>query len=317
MMFKMKISLSLCLVCCCVLLRAQPLSKTQLPKILGEGIVSTGDYETHAAFSPTGDSLYFLKCTADLNSCAICVSYHIKGKWTSPVIVPFSGKYLDVDPFVTKDGNTLYFVSNRPVSNGDTLHNDWDIWKVTRTGSNWGKPIHLDAPVNSTASEFYPTIADNGNLYFGSGRPGGKGASDIYCARSVNGKFAEPENLGDAVNTANNEYEPFIAPDESYIIYMATIPAGLVNADFYTSYRIDGKWTKAIKMQAPFNSPATEWAPKVTRNGQHFYFGSTRNKVTDTLPQHETLPVFEKRLRATGNGLGDIYYVDFSAIKIK
>lgn len=288
----------------------------QVPQIFAEGIISTGDYETHPAFSPSGDTLYFLKCTADLVICTICISYRTNGHWSAPVTAPFSGKYFDADPFVTKDGNTLYFISNRPLHENDTLHNDWDIWKVDRRGEGWGEPVHLEVPVNSSGGEHYPTLADNGNLYFSSDRPGGKGGSDVYCARLVNGRYAAPENLGSGVNTPDNEYEAFIAPDESYLVYMATIPRGLANADLYSSQRLNGQWSPAKKIPGPVNSAATEWAPKVTRDGKYLFFSSTRNKVTDMLPARETLPVFEKRLNSAGNGLGDIYFIDLSTLEI-
>lgn len=285
------------------------------PQIFAEGIISTGEYETHPAFSPSGDTVYFLKCMPDLQVCAICVSYHQKAGWSTPVTVPFSGQYLDADPFVTKDGNTVYFVSNRPVKEGDPVKEDWDIWKVERTGNTWKEPFHLDTIVNSNGSEFYPTIADNGTLYFGSSREGGKGASDIYYSVLSEGKFTTPKNPGDSINTTDNEYEPFIAPDESYLIFMATIPKGLINGDFYISYKKDGEWSKAKKIRAPVNSAATEWSPKVTHDGKYFFFGSTRNKLNGALPEKETLETFEKRLRSAGNGLSDIYYINFSALK--
>lgn len=292
-------------------------TKSEQPQIFEEGVISTGDYDTHPAFSPSGDTLYFLKCLADANFCSICVSYKKDGKWSLPQVVPFSGRYVDADPFVTKDGNTLYFVSNRPVNEGDSAKADWDIWKTERTSSGWAKPTHLDSPVNSSGSEFFPTLADNGNLYFGSSVKGGKGGSDIYVSRFINNKYTAPENLGDSLNTADNEYEPFIAPDESYLIFMATIPNGIINADFYISYNLNGKWSKAKKLSSPINSNATEWGGKVTRDGKYFFFGSSRNKIIDVLPQRENMQQFEKRLNATGNGLGDIYYIDFSPLKLK
>src|SRR5882757_5440572 len=93
-------------------------NKAQSPHIFEEGIISTGDYETHPAFSPSGDTLYFLKGLPDANFFSICVSYRTNNKWSSPQIASFSGKYTDADPFVTRDGQTLYFVSNRPVYEG-------------------------------------------------------------------------------------------------------------------------------------------------------------------------------------------------------
>ncbi len=264
------------------------------PDTFMPGIISTNEYDSHPAFTPSGDTLFFIRCSADINTCSsIYVSYKRNQKWTNPVVATFSGKYYDADPFVTKDGKTIYFVSNRPLKDGDSLKADWDIWKSELTASGWTNPIHLDAPINSSADEYYPTLSDNGTMYFGSTRAAGKGGSDIYSSRLTDKRYASPENIGDSINTLDNEYEPFIAPDESYLIFMATVPKGLINADIFMSRNIGGKWSKAQKINSPINSNAIEWSPKVTRDKKYFFFGSTRN------------------------GLGDIYYVDFSALKLK
>jgi len=289
--------------------------KSKKPVIFEEGKISTGDYDTHPAFTPSGDTLYYLKCAPDASFCSIVVSYKKNLEWSEPEVVPFSGQYSDADPFVVKDGRSLYFVSNRPVTEGGPEKQDWDIWKTELTSGSWGKPVHLDNNINTEGSEYFPTLADNGNLYFGSSGRKGKGRADIFVSKLINNKYSEPENLGDSINTADNEYEPFIAPDESYLIFMATRPNGISNADFYISYHINGKWSKAKKLPEPVNSAATDWGGKVTRDGKWFFFGSNRNPITVMLPKRENMQAFKKRTTSAGNGLGDIYYVDFSAIK--
>ena len=124
------------------------------PQIFGAGVISTGDYDTHPAFAPDGETLYFLKCTADINTCTICVSYFKNNRWTEPTVAPFSGKYWDVDPFVTKDGKTIYFSSNRPLKEGDPPKADTDIWKGEVTSAGWGARVRLNSPINSTGSEY-------------------------------------------------------------------------------------------------------------------------------------------------------------------
>jgi hypothetical protein len=80
---------------------------------------------------------------------------------------------------------------------------DMDIWVMDRTeGGDWGEPRNLGAPVNTTASEWFPTVAAGGTLSFGSGRPGGHGRTDRYRARRAGGTLAGPENLGPGVNGA-------------------------------------------------------------------------------------------------------------------
>jgi hypothetical protein len=287
------------------------------PALFAEGIISTGDYETHPAFSPGGDTVYFLKCMPNLSASAICVSYRNDNGWTSPSIVSFSGKYFDIDPFVTKDGNTIYFVSNRPFNKTDTLNSSWDIWKTKRNGNSWSEPVHLDSQINSIADEHYPTLSDNGTLYFGSERNGGRGGADIYCATSTNdGSFAAVVNLGDSINSSSSEYEAFIAPDETYIICMAT-PNTLSNADLYISYKTNDAWSRLNKIDGPANSSTTDWGPKVTRDGRYFFFGSTRASQTTIPGNPETISTYERRLRMPGNGLSDIYYMDPTALSAK
>ncbi|HTD95009.1 MAG TPA: hypothetical protein VK644_14385 [Chitinophagaceae bacterium] len=273
------------------------------PALFAPGVISGDDYETHAAFSPGGDTLYFLKCATDLSRSAIYVSIFSNNKWSEPSIVSFSGKYIDIDPFVTADGNTIYFSSNRPVHEGDTARSDMDIWKTDRMRTGWGKPVHLGEAINSPTDEYYPTLTDAGVLYFGSARSGGRGSSDIYRSAPVNGDFITAENIGTVINTPDNEYEPFIAPDESYLIFMATIPTGLKNADLFISYHRGKTWSVPEMINNGVNSPAIDWGPKITRDKKYLIFGSTRDRNING------------KIKPT-NGMGDIYQVDVSSLNI-
>lgn len=284
------------------------------PKIFAEGIISTGDYESHPAFSPGADTLYFVKSNPDVSKWTICVSYYRNKKWSEPEIAPFSGQYMDADPFFTKDGKTLYFISNRPIKKGDPVKADMDIWKMERTSKGWADPQRLDGSVNSDSSEYYPTLTDDGTLYFGSRRNGGRGNADIYRSRSEDGVYQKPENLGEAINTEGSEFEPFISPDENFLIFMAARPDHLDHADLYISYRKNGSWTVAEKLPFPFNTKATEFSPKLTRDGKYFFFASARNRNPSTTPQPETTDEMNKRLKSVGNGLCDIYQVNASVL---
>ena len=71
------------------------------------------------------------------------------------------------------------------------------------------------------ATEWSPSVAANGNLYFGTTREGGKGRDDIWMSRLDGGRYTTPVNLGDSINTRFGEVEPWIAPDESYLIFSA------------------------------------------------------------------------------------------------
>ena len=91
-----------------------------------------------------------------------------ESSWDAPSIASFSGTYKDLEPFLSQDGLTLYFVSNRPISDTSSAPKDFDIWYVERESQDapWSKPQNLGAPVNTEHNEFYPVITNSGNLYY-------------------------------------------------------------------------------------------------------------------------------------------------------
>src|SRR3569833_3845451 len=277
-------------------------SKNLVPQIFQPGVISKGDYESHGTFTPTGDTLYFIKCSYDLKISAICVSNKRNSKWTDPHVASPPGPPPAAAPPAAPAGPALYFMSNRPLMEGDPVKDDTDIWKVIMTQNGWSAPIHLDAPINSGKDEYYPTLADNGDIYFGSTREGGKGGSDIWCCKYRDGKYQPAENLGDAVNTEYHDYEAFIAPDESYLIYNSSRPNGLKNLNFYISFNHNGVWTKAQKLPAPISSDTIDWSPKVTHDGKWFYFGSTRSTAPVIPAKAAYIQQLDKTLQSANNG---------------
>ncbi len=282
------------------------------PALFAPGRISTGEYESHPHFTPDGRTLYFLKSAPDFSFWTIVTSRFDRGGWTTPEVAPFSGRYSDADPFITADGGKCFFISNRPTDSQPK--SDTDIWMMEKTPSGWSEPKNLGQPVNSPGSEWFPTVSSDQTLYFGSDRPGGLGATDLYRCRLVDGKYAEPENLGVAINTKFNEFEPLIAPDQSYLIFMTARPDGSGGFDLYISRSRDGAWTQPASLGEPINSSANELSPKISPDGKYFFWTSTRGFGGTPLEKRLSYRELALRLNGPGNGLGDIYQIDWSAI---
>jgi Tol biopolymer transport system component len=290
----------------------QPISE---PVVFGRGVISTGYFDSHPEFTPDGKTLYFVRSAPNFNFWTILVSHFEKGQWGTPDVAPFSGRYSDADPFITPDGSQLYFISRRPAA-GKQGH-DTDIWMVERTPSGWGEPRNLGAPINSEGDEWYPTLSRDGTLYFGSDRPGGKGATDLYRSRRVDGRYATPENLGDAVNSPADEFEPYITPDESCLFFMAGGRAdGRGGSDLFVSSRQNGAWTKAVNLGEKINSRRIEYSPKISPDGRYFFWSSTRNFTDEPLEKPLIYRELMDKLGNAGNSLGDIYQIDLSALGV-
>jgi Tol biopolymer transport system component len=272
-----------------------------VPVLFAPDIVSTGDFESHTAFMPDGKTLYFVKSDPEFTSWTIYQSQFVRQHWMPPLVAPFSGRYRDSDPFITADGRHFYFISDRPVNGAAKA--DLDIWRMDLTPNGWSDPQNLGEPVNSPQSEWHPTLTASGVLYFGSARTGGLGLTDLYRATQSNGAW-QVENLGAPINSAADEYEPFIAPDESYLIFMAYRPDSLGASDLYFSWHSGGTWSAAVNLGAPINSSAPDLAPGISPDGRYFFFSSARGVGAETQP----------RAAHFGNGLGDIYQMDLSAV---
>ena len=201
------------------------------------------------AISSEGDEIYFSVQSYVDEASFIASARKENSVWSDPEIVSFSRKYFDIEPFLSADGLKLYFASNRPLDNTETKTKDFDIWYVERENKNseWSNPINLDEPINSPANEFYPSIANNNNFYFTCDERSTKGKDDIFFSQWENGKYSNPVSISDSINSDGYEFNAFVAPDESYIIFTAyQREDGFGSGDLYISFKVsDSLWTKA------------------------------------------------------------------------
>jgi Tol biopolymer transport system component len=283
------------------------------PAVFLPGIVSTHMGERDAALSPDGSLFFFT--VSSYRFPVIVFSRKGADGWSVPEVAPFSGTYADLEPHFSPDGQTLYFASNRPLTEGGGTK-DFDIWFVSRREGGWSEPVNIGPPVNTKANEFYPSITRNGTLYWCAVREGGPGGEDIFFSERVGGRYLTAQALGDSVNTQGNEYNAFVARDESYIVFTSTgHGAGYGRGDLYISFRRpDGGWTKAVNMGPGVNSPAFEFCPYVSEDGSTFFFTSDRlpeEAGPDGPASYQDLVRFSL---GPGNKQHSIYHVDAALI---
>lgn len=261
------------------------------------------------AMSPIGDEVLFTAQSVMGNLSAIIIVKKINGIWNEPEVASFSGQFFDLEPFFSPDGLTLYFVSTRPVDNS-LKPKDFDIWFVKRSNLNseWSKPKNLGAPINTEYGEFYPSIAENGNFYFTRDDTSKNRKDDIYMSSLINGNYQEPIVLSDAINSNSYEYNAFIAPDESYLIFGGYDRAdGLGSGDLYISYKTDSDWTTAENMGARVNSDKMDYCPLVKNDT--LYFTSKRDHTNVIQEQSLDITRLLKEFNMPDNGSSRLYSV--------
>ncbi|MDY8135949.1 ankyrin repeat domain-containing protein [Aquimarina sp. 2201CG5-10] len=241
-----------------------------ISEIFANNFISTEIFVHSPAYSPDGKEIYYTAESKKYHGGTIMVSKIKNGKWTTPKPSTIPGNYREIDPFITSDGSTIYYCSNRPVKSRDSIQDNADLWMVKREGNTWGNPIHLGENVNTEYDDWFPSISKKGTLFFSTG-PGR--SSNIVYSEYKNGSYQKAIAFGEAINTEYRDYDPFIAPDESFIIFSSNRPDGFGSVDLYISFKKeDGSWAKAKNMGESVNSSTGEFAPKLSHDGKYFYF---------------------------------------------
>jgi hypothetical protein len=293
------------------------------PELFAPGIVSTGMHTRDLAMTPEGDEVYFSIQAGPFAT--ILGSRLVDGVWTEPEVADFSADPTvgNIEPHVSPDGNRFYFVSNRPADGGtppEAERGQWeraDVWAMDRIEGGWGSAYRLPAPVNTEAPEFFPSTTADGTLYFTREDPE-NGRNYIYRARpDAGGKgYDEPERLPEQVNSAN-QFNSFVAPDESYLILGVFGREDSVGGtDYYVVFRnADDTWSEPVNLGPTINQPrGSEWSPYVSPDGRYFFFMSTRQPYPAAAPERLTREWLLDFHQGPESGNPAIYWMDAGSI---
>ncbi|UCD52957.1 MAG: PD40 domain-containing protein [Phycisphaerales bacterium] len=197
----------------------------------------------------------------------------------------------DIQPDITADGLSLYFVSSRPYETSYLDVSRLDIWVATRetTDDDWGAPVRLGPPVNTSACEVDPSVSTDGlELYFCDGvmnfsgytRPGGYGDVDIWVSTraTVDDPWGEPQNLGPIVNTSRFEGDPEISGDGLSLFFHGHRPGGYGTCDIWVTTRAtrEDDWGPPLNLGPAVNSSSGEIDPGISPDGLAFFFCASR-----------------------------------------
>jgi len=203
----------------------------------------------------------------------------------------------------------MFFCSNRPRVGGIHPEDDYDIWWTAREGGGtWGEPKRLPDIINTSQNEYYPSLSDDGSLYFVSARDGGHGGSDVYRSPWVDGVFGEPENLGPVINTPSNEGDAFIARDGSYLIFVSSGHHREPDEGrLFISFHEGDRWSKPINLGT--GTDRSDYCPVVSPDGRYFFFTGTRTRFDRGMAVGNLAELLDG-LAKPQNGNDDVYWVD-------
>jgi len=239
------------------------------PEVFAPGIVSTDNWEIGGVFTPDLKEFYFLREvgeTEEDKKQVFMVIQKENNQWQESVVSPRVGQ-----AFISPDGKTMHLGRR---------------YKERTEFGDWSEIKNLDAPfkgfpiMSLTASSKRTYVFD------------AMGEGVLRYSRLINGKREEPKLFGKEINTGSANAHPFIAPDESYILWDGRRDNGYGKADIYVSFRQqDGSWGEAINLGDKINTNTSEFGAHVTPDGKYLFFNRNVGKVKPT-DEYENTDIF-------------------------
>lgn len=234
------------------------------PELFAPGIMNSEvGYHSSIIFSPDLKEAYWSPMARED---ILFYSRIVNGKWSDPEVLEMGLDKGAHDATMSPDGKKLFFLSFEPDKPGGAERER--IWFSERVPGGWSNAKIIDKAVYDHPTHWTFSVAANGNLYFTSEKQKYEGV----CLARYDGKnYQTPVKLFDGSM-------PYIAPDESYIIYV--IKSEETKTDLFIRFKKhDGSWTDAIEMGSKVNSVAHDLAPYVSPDGRYLFFVSQRERM--------------------------------------
>ena len=279
------------------------------PEIFAKSIISKKDINVfNFAFTNKDKTIYFTRRQGTEKQKIYFTNFE-NNKWTEPQIASFSTDR-DEAPFITSNGKTLYFGSQRPIPNKENKEDfDVNIWKTEWKNGKWTEPKPLNDIINQVQieKEEWPSSNQNSiftndklNFYFATMVRGSK-TIEMFQTKQIKGVFSQPIKIDNLFK--DDKYwksTPIISPNGKYLIfnvYAATDGKG--GEDIYVSQKTENGWSFAKNIGELINTKNEEASPRFSQDGKYFFF--TR----------------ENKEKNEQDGIWSIYYVETKYLQIE
>lgn len=253
---------------------------TDIEKIVLTELNSETD-ELSPRIAPDGKTIFFTRDDhpehfGSNNNQDIWFSELKDGKWGKPKIMPKpinnSGSNSLIT--ITPDYNTVY-LSNLYDKNGEPDGSGMSISK--RNSMGWEVPtkVEIDNFHNSNQYVSYFMSQDKKILFTAIETESSRGSMDLYLSKlEDDGSYTEPVNLGDNINTFADDFNPFLAADNTTLYYISAGLPGYGREDVWVTKRLDDtwmNWSKPKNLGPAINTSGREFAFTLTAKGDEAY----------------------------------------------
>lgn len=197
--------------------------------------------------------------------------------WAQPIpmLGPVNTAGSEDSPFITPDGNTLYFFFT-PDMNIDPSKQLIDevsgIWWTKKVNGQWTEPERVILYKGDSLDGCEVVLGDT--MWFASARAGviGPDNIDVYTAKSVDGKWTDWQNAGEQLNKEYDIGEFHLTSDQNTIYFGWGGPSGHGGRDIWVSHKVNGEWSQPENLGSVVNSGLNEDQPFLSSDGNELWF---------------------------------------------
>jgi hypothetical protein len=240
-------------------------------KIFANNTISRGDLHGRLAISPDGKEVLWNPVNFETWTATTMHVTKKDGKWSNAEIPSFAMNGTTVSPLFSPDGKKLFY--NYRVS----VDSSYVTKYVEKTDTGWSEP-KSDGFLLNTSSSFTST----GKVYFSDTMTGKSWNTGIYCALYSETGLTNIQPLPATINSPDIiEYTPYIASDESYLLFSSNRPMtgeNDLNMYLYISFNNNGIWSTPQKINHAIGFSGKARFPSVSPDGKFLFFcGDDRN----------------------------------------
>lgn len=182
---------------------------------------------------------------------------------------------------ISADGKTIYLINvYRP---DGTLARGLSSATKNRNGWNQPKEIKIKNYVNESDYIGFSVSANGRVMVIAAQNKSTFGKRDLYVSfLDKDSTWSEPKNLGGMINTADEEFTPFIAADNKTIYFSSGGHPGYGNNDIFYAKRLDDswtRWTEPINLGPIINSPQWDGYFTIPASGEYAYLCSYEESI--------------------------------------
>lgn len=219
-------------------------------------------------FTPDMNEYYYTLSNASFSEFTVMYIRKSGVQWTAPKEAFFNSSYLEHGVHFTEDGQWLYFSSTRPVVKEGSSKN-WHIWRSKKMQNGWSEAQWINIPGMEGKSTSHPSLTRSGRMYFHSYNSDFSDMA-LFVTEPLEGVFQQAKKIVLPKGENHNTLTPFVAPDESYLLFEKKFDDFL---EIYISYRDNGDWQLPERLPNNINTKNLG-NPYVTPDGKYLFFAS-------------------------------------------